>query len=538
MTGFQEAPDPSALALPSAASGSLAPPVAPRGLDAFLVSLFAPPFVLRQQELRLVAGLACILAVWTDVLFYRAGLGINVTIWFASLATAAVVAGRRLGRPLPADRVAVLAIAVALSAVTAWRDSGALQFFGLVAALGLLGVGVGLAVGLPVRNISPVSALMALINCAASMGTSEWRLLSNLGWRELLTSRGRVPALRVVRALAITLPALLVFGGLFAAADAVFAEQVRHVFWFDLSGVAVHLFWLLFGAWFATAGLTGAIAVRLPHEVTITVPDRQSLGRVETGIVLGSLAILFALFVAVQIRTLFGGDDVVQRSVGLTYAAYARRGFFELVTASLLVLPLLAAINWARRRDLPSKRQFLVLAVILTALLFVIMASAWQRLAMYREAFGLTELRLYAVATLPWLAAASLWFIWSVARERMEQFLSAAALLAVLTLLALYVISPEDLIVRTNAARIEQSKPFDAAYAASLGADAVPVLIASFDALPAADRCVVAKALLSHADSSEGIRSWNLARSRASALAAQLSTGPVGEEARTCSPAG
>src|SRR3546814_9714779 len=52
-----------------------------------------------------------------------------------------------------------------------------------------------------------------------------------------------------------------------------------------------------------------------------------------------SLAALFALFVVVQLRYLFGGEDAVQRSVDLTYAQYARRGFFELVTASLLLLP-------------------------------------------------------------------------------------------------------------------------------------------------------------------------------------------------------
>ena len=50
---------------------------------------------------------------------------------------------------------------------------------------------------------------------------------------------------------------------------------------------------------------------------------------------LASLDLLFALFVAVQIRYLFGGDAGL-RLTGLSYAEYARRGFFELVWVTAL----------------------------------------------------------------------------------------------------------------------------------------------------------------------------------------------------------
>lgn len=211
----------------------------------------------------------------------------------------------------------------------------------------------------------------------------------------------------------------------------------------------------------------------------------------------------------------------MRSSVDLTYAEYARRGFFELVIASLLLLPVLAAINWAREHRAASTRLFLSLAAVLIVLLFVIMTSAWQRLSMYREAFGLTELRFYAAVTLPWLAIALIWFVVSVVRDRIEQFLAGAVLLAVAMLFALYVVSPQDLIVRANAARIEQGKSFDAEYAASLNADAVPALVAYFATVPAEGRCEVAAALSHYAELDDGWCSWNLSRFQASRLLAQ-----------------
>ena len=61
------------------------------------------------------------------------------------------------------------------------------------------------------------------------------------------------------------------------------------------------------------------------------------LGIVELGIVLGLLDVLFLAFVLVQFRYLFGGAELVQVSATLTYAEYARRGFFELVAVAALL---------------------------------------------------------------------------------------------------------------------------------------------------------------------------------------------------------
>ena len=69
---------------------------------------------------------------------------------------------------------------------------------------------------------------------------------------------------------------------------------------------------------------------------------------------LTAVNLLFAAFVAVQLTALFGGDAWVLKTAGLTYAEYARQGFFQLVIVSVFVLGIVAVaagVLGTERRD-------------------------------------------------------------------------------------------------------------------------------------------------------------------------------------------
>ncbi|MBA3714327.1 MAG: DUF4173 domain-containing protein [Pyrinomonadaceae bacterium] len=246
---------------------------------------------------------------------------------------------------------------------------------------------------------------------------------------------------------------------------------------------------------------------------------RLSLGVVEVGVVLGLINILFLSFVVVQVKYFFGGVEMVTASAGLTYAEYARRGFFELVTVAALVLPMLLAAHWLLRKESPAhERIFRVLAGAQVALLFVIMASALGRMRLYQSEYGLTELRLYTTAFMGWLGIVFAWFgavvLWRGERER---FACGALVAGLLVIGLLHLVNPDALIVRTNVARTRAERAFDAGYAASLSADAVPALVGALPQLNAGDRGVAAHMLLSRWKTEEAAdwRTWNMARAEA-----------------------
>jgi hypothetical protein len=228
--------------------------------------------------------------------------------------------------------------------------------------------------------------------------------------------------------------------------------------------------------------------------------------------------LLFLIFVLLQFRYFFGGAGMVQGSIGMTYAEYYRRGFFELVTVATLVLPILLGAHWLLRKDrVAHERIFRLLAATQVALLFVIMASAVRRMLLYQSEYGLTELRLYTTAFMGWLALVFVWFIATVLRGRREQFAYGALVVGFLMVATLHVINPDALIVRVNVAHARAGRGFDADYAASLSADAVPALMESLPVLNAEDQRIVAIRVLDSWLVSEPAdwRTWNWARSDA-----------------------
>ena len=100
---------------------------------------------------------------------------------------------------------------------------------------------------------------------------------------------------------------------------------------------------------------------------------------------------LFAAFVVLQLAYLFGGRDTLSVA-GLTYADYARRGFFELVAVAVLAGTLVVALDLAVARRGRARSSAASLA-LLGADRPSCSLSAFVRLRLYQDAYGWTELR-------------------------------------------------------------------------------------------------------------------------------------------------
>src|SRR5205823_152159 len=126
-------------------------------------------------------------------------------------------------------------------------------------------------------------------------------------------------------------PLLVVFGALFMSADAVFENLVRQLLNWDLHELVSHVILVGWIAWLV-GGLLRLLLLKRWGAPDLELPGGGSLGIIEVGVALGLLNALFLAFVLVQSRYFFGGAATVVATPELTYAEYARRGFFELVT--------------------------------------------------------------------------------------------------------------------------------------------------------------------------------------------------------------
>ena len=422
---------------------------------------------------RLLAG-SLALGILGDALFYNAASGLNVPLWTVAFLGVYALAWRGRSRRPPAHQIALLVSALVFSLMVAWRGSLTLQAFNLMATFGCLVLAVALPSSSALKRISLLDLAVTCLGAAVALAAGLPRVVADGSWSRRMGLRSRENTLVAGRVVLLALPLIVCFGGLFVAADAVFQARTEAIFSFDPGGLPQHAFWFLGGAWLACGLLWLGLVVEVSGSVEAELPEDKRLRTIETGVVLGSLALLFAAFVLIQVRYLFGGESLVQQTIGLTYAQYARRGFFELVTAAALLLPVLLAFDWARRRDKIGAMVFRVLAGVLVLLLFVVMLSAMKRMHVYMDAFGLTQLRLYVVTILLWLGAVFVWFGWTVLRGRRNEFVLGAAAAAVVALLALNVVSPDALIATTNTSRLSNGRSFDAVHASQLGPEAAP----------------------------------------------------------------
>ncbi|HEU0016401.1 MAG TPA: DUF4173 domain-containing protein [Longimicrobium sp.] len=462
-----------------------------------------------------VAGAAAGLGVAGDVLLRATPWGLNLALWTLGLVGAA--AALRAWAESDEGAVGWMPLAAGVAALTAWRDSPTLKALDLWALAVILGLAMVSARGGRVRLAGIAHHVVGLAaSLADALIGAAALLFRDVRWGEL-TGRGSRQALAALRGVLIALPLLLLFGGLLASADARFERMLEGLVVFDPGATLAHVTFAAMFAWLAAGVLRTLVVGGVEHGAELPRPRALTLGIVEAGTALALLDALFLSFVLVQIPYFFGGADAVRAAGSPSYAEYARRGFFELVAVSAMVLPMLLFADWAVRRERRvHARAFRVLAGVQVGLLFVIMGSALHRMRLYQQAYGLTELRLYTTAFMLWLAVVFGWFAWTVLRGERQRFAWGALVTALEAVVLLHVVNPDAAIVRANAARPDAGTRFDAAYAASLSADAVPPLLAALDRVPGPARCRAAERLLARwSGEGQDWRSWSASRARA-----------------------
>jgi hypothetical protein len=457
-----------------------------------------------------LAGAALVLGVIGDLLFQGQPLGLNVALWTTAF-TVALTALLRLARaPLHQGRRWMVAPLLVFAALFAWHSSPLLVAANLIALAAAVTMGALRNRRTPLRATTLSDYGSGFVGAATSTAVGAAPLLmSDIRWKEVLGPARSERTTAVARGLALGLPLLIVFGALFVAADAVFKELVSSA----LPSVDAHLVGriVIVGVWAWLAGglLRDLLAARRADAPVAVARPRRGLGELEVALAIAILDLVFLAFVAVQFRYLFGGSALVQSEVHLSYAEYARHGFFELVAVSALTLPVLLLADWALAGR--SRRTFRWLAAVLLALLGVVIASALQRMRLYMQHYGLTELRIYATGIILWLAVVSAWFAVTVLRGKRHAFAVGALVAGFAATVVLNVLSPDALIARTNVTR----PAVDVSYLAGLSEDAVPTLVSSIRELPSQQRALLARELLARDTAGADWRSWNLSRSRA-----------------------
>ena len=448
-------------------------------------------------------------------MFYDAKPGINWVLW-----TVAAVAGLFLvARPRGQLSLAVIATggaAIVIAGAAAVTANGPIQGLIALAVASFLAMQMLLSTGLARPAITarftitaPFVALRLAVSQAIRRSVEATHLIRSArarGW---------------VRGLAITLPVLAAFALLLAAADPVFAawrDAVGNLIasWDFVPRVVFFLVLLVI-----VLGAYGYASLEPGNAPSTESPAAQRwLGSTERLILLGGVAGLFWLFLALQLGYLFGTLPRIPAS-GMTFAEYARRGFGELsIVASASALLIVASERYGRDDGRKVRVRLLTFAVIAAVLL--LLGSAFHRLRLYEVAYGFTTARLYAHVYMCAVALGLLALSFEAAGDFDPGRLFRRAVAAVTMLfIALIYWNHEAWIARQNIDRFASTGQLDIFYLArGLSRDAVPAIAERLPSLPEPARSDLRRAVLARyaARAEERPRAWfewNLADSRA-----------------------
>ena len=431
-------------------------------------------------------------AVLLDLLFFEKAWGWHWAVAVNLYLIAAVVSTRLEGKQLPRPSLTLMVLTSLTALLTGFRTAIATTTaLVLVSGLGMLLLTASLLNGqwMQFRLRELIGELFKLIPSGV-IGTPLLMLegiqLSQTH-KEQNPSKSK-PGLAILRGVLITIPLLIVFGLLLAAADTIFSEMLSSAFdWlkFDIfDNLIPQTLFILLLTWFGAAALWHALT---KSEKTLAIqPDKPLfkpfLGMTETSIALISLNVLFALFLVVQFRYFFAGSANVSID-GFTYAEYARRGFFELVAVALIASVLYFSLaSFTKRGTQAKKHAFSVMAGLLLAQVGVMLISAFQRLRLYEQAYGFTSLRLAAHVFMVFVGLLLLALILMELTNSFRRLGLVLALGVLAFALVMVGLNEDALIAQQNLERAVQGEKLDAAYLVhDLSNDAVPTLFRYMD---------------------------------------------------------
>lgn len=431
---------------------------------------------MRKSEAALWLAAIVVAGIGTYVMF-DAPPGVGWGIWVTAAVAGLLVFVRHDAR--------LIATGGAIAAIIAWGasiTSDEVMFAFIVLSVILyLAMTMLLTTDPRIERITPTFTIAAPIVAFATV------ILESIGRATSALHIVRSDRARsIVRGVAITVPVLIVFTLLLAGADPLFAnlrDTIERILenWDFLPRTIFFIALLVcsLGA-FGFAGNADA-RDRTPK---IEATQRRWLGDTERMILIGSVAALLWIFLAVQLSYLFGNAPQITGS-GMTFAEYAKRGFAELtVVASISVFIILFCERFGEITE--RKNIVRALTIILIVAVLFLLGSAFRRVLLYEAAYGFTTARLYAQVYMMIVAVTLLWLTFELRHElNAARLFRVAGFSATLAFIVLIYWNHEAWIATRNLDRVASTGKVDVSYLTrDLSANAVPVLVDRLPQLP------------------------------------------------------
>ena len=168
-------------------------------------------------------------------------------------------------------------------------------------------------------------------------------------------------------------------------------------------------------------------------------------------IAIGTVCGLYLLFIFCQLPYFFSAFSGNRPEGWLVYSEYARQGFFELCWIATINLFIILLGNVMCKKDGSERKLLKTYNIVLALITLVLIATAFSKMALYINAYGLTMRRLLPCVFMVFLAAVFIALM--ILQKRMFSIMRFALILGAVMLCVLFLLNPDALVIRYNTNR-------------------------------------------------------------------------------------
>lgn len=444
---------------------------------------------------------AVILGLLVDYLFYGKPVGVSFFVFILILIIFSLILTKKFQQKLFKTQYLLLIPVVLFSAMIFCRSSPFLTFFNILFSLFLIFLFFTLFSEKDLLDFNFSKYFISPLSFVLNSFEKSTRVIDKIINQSQAVRRFGSPEFKsTIRGIIISIPILAIFIWLLSSADIVFQKYLDRLLVINIDlEIVLRILIVLVSSCFFIGVFAKAFAL-FRDESLIGLTNNKSensliknnqtkfLDSIESSIVLGSVGLLFLIFIIIQFFYLFGAKEYVWGiEEYITYSEYAKKGFGELIAVSIISFLLIYVIDkFGKREKLSQKKLFKILSSVLIFEIFAIMGSAFSRLSLYIDGYGYTFSRLLAFAFLIGLGFIFLILLCKILLEKKEGlFLYSALWLIILFLVGINILNPDAFIAKENIQKYiqknQQWKGLDIRYLTRLSDDAVPEIVKIFN---------------------------------------------------------
>ena len=459
-----------------------------------------------------------LLVLWNSILFYGKDLGISVILFMIPLLIFLIYVFK--DKKIIKNKWGLLiAIPILLLSLTYFIFDN--MFFGILNLL----VIPALFVLMYIMIVNPSDRITIIIKDFISLIFRPFGYVGTLcdQIEETISTKLKMSEnmKKIIKALVIVIPILFVVIFLLSSADMIFNNIFSGIFnslknlledfsGYNLVGRLISMF-LLFGY----LSLVILFIINDFSKEKNNLKEEKSKDAFTMKVLLTVLNVVYVIFDIIQIKSLMFhsvGD-------GVTYAEYARQGFFELMFVSIINISI---ILFSKKYKSNDKNYINIMSIMMVILTLIIIVSAFLRMYLYEVAYGYTLLRLLVYITLITeviLLIPTIKYIINPNTKIVRDYM--IIIISVYTFINF--INIDRLIAEKNIERYYDNKKIDLLYLENYSANNIPCLIDLYKNTKDKD---IKKELQiyfrSYDISIDGFQEWNLAKENAKKMIGEI----------------